>query len=354
MFNRLTAGGARRSARGGLSSSARGAIVGVVVSTVVLGSATAYAGSGIGGVFNLGKTNSVNATTTLTGSTSGRMLNVVNKGTGPGLGVTVGAGAAPIAVSPGAGKAVNLDADKLDGLEATAFLGVGAQTADSDQLDGRDSTAFLGVGAQAADSDLLDGRDSTSFLGVTAKATDSDRLDGIDSTGFLRSTAKAVDADRLDGIDSTGFLRSTAKAVDADQLDGIDSSVFVRGPGQILRGARAIPKDDIGLAHVISTVNPSLWVGYGCPSDLSHPGPYAIFNEGNELVNMFVDNGGEAPQYVQLEPGDRYDRFASAAGEHLTVQVQGANMATLELFSVHRSAKTTGDCHVQAMAVLSR
>jgi hypothetical protein len=36
---------------------------------------------------------------------------------------------------------------------------------------------------------------------------DADKLDGIDSTGFLGATAKAADRDKLDGIDSTGFVQ---------------------------------------------------------------------------------------------------------------------------------------------------
>jgi len=84
-----------------------------------------------------------------------------------------------------------------------------AKAPDASQLDGLDSTAFLGVGAKAADSDLLDGQDSSAFLGAGAKAADSDQLDGLDSTGFLRTGDKAADANTLDGIDSLGFARST-------------------------------------------------------------------------------------------------------------------------------------------------
>jgi hypothetical protein len=49
----------------------RGALFGALVAAVTLVSSVAFAGSGIGGVFNLGESNSVNATTTLTGSTAG-------------------------------------------------------------------------------------------------------------------------------------------------------------------------------------------------------------------------------------------------------------------------------------------
>ncbi len=292
-----------------MSGTARGAVIGAVTSAVLLGSAPAFAGSGIGGIFNLGKTNTVNAPTTLVGTTSGRMLNVQNKGTGPGLGVTVAAGKAPIAVNPEAGKALNLDADKLDGFDAAAFLA---------------------AGARAADSDLLDGRDSSDFAAA-----------GHNHDGTYVATA-----------DHTKAAHDTL-GIDASTVDGWDSSAFIRGPGQIYRGAIAIPRGNIGWRTVLTTANPSLTIGYLCPADLSANGLFVLRNDGNETVNVFLDNGGTAPGYFQLGPnGGRFDPFAAANGEHFTVQVQGANIATLELFSVHRPGLS--DCHVQAQAIVSR
>jgi hypothetical protein len=98
------------------------------VSAAVLAGTAAQAGTGVGGVFNLGKTNKVNASSTLKGSTSGKTLQLTNTGAGSGLGVTVGAGKAPISVNTGAGKATNLNADKLDGLDSSAFLRTTAVT----------------------------------------------------------------------------------------------------------------------------------------------------------------------------------------------------------------------------------
>jgi hypothetical protein len=67
--------------RGGFG---RGVVVGAATSTVVLMAATALAGTGVGGVFNLGQVNSVNATSTLTGAKAGRMLQVTNTSAGAG------------------------------------------------------------------------------------------------------------------------------------------------------------------------------------------------------------------------------------------------------------------------------
>src|SRR3954469_17417783 len=99
----------------------RGAIVGAIASAAVLLTSSAFAGTGIGAVFNLGKSNTVNAQSTLKGASTGKTLQLANSGSGAGLGVTVGAGKAPITVNPGAGKATNLNADRLDGLDASAF-----------------------------------------------------------------------------------------------------------------------------------------------------------------------------------------------------------------------------------------
>ena len=62
----------------------------------------------------------------------------------------------------------------------------------------------------ALDADLLDGLHASSFLGVGAKAADADHLDGFDSTAFLPATGKAANADKLDNIDSTGFAKISA------------------------------------------------------------------------------------------------------------------------------------------------
>jgi hypothetical protein len=101
----------------------KGALVGAIVSGLTIGSAAAFAGSGIGGVFNLGKANTVDATTTLQGSTDGPQLRVVNSSTGAsaaGIGIKTDATRPPLVVSSKT-KVTNLDADLLDGLDSTAL-----------------------------------------------------------------------------------------------------------------------------------------------------------------------------------------------------------------------------------------
>jgi hypothetical protein len=88
------------------------------------------AGNGVGAAFNLGVKNTVTAVTKLVATTSNAALLVQNTGTGPGLQITVGAGKAPITVPANAGKATNLNADKLDGLDSTALQGKITQLSD--------------------------------------------------------------------------------------------------------------------------------------------------------------------------------------------------------------------------------
>lgn len=62
----------------------------------------------------------------------------------------------------------------------------------NDSLQGADILeSSLGQVPSAADADTLDTMNSTDFLGATAKAADSDKLDNLDSTAFLSSTAAA-------------------------------------------------------------------------------------------------------------------------------------------------------------------
>src|SRR3954454_18440036 len=79
------------------------------------------AGNGVGAALNLGVNNTVSAITKLTATTANAAMLIQNKGTGPGLQITVGACKAPITVTAGAGKAVNLNADMLDGKDSTAL-----------------------------------------------------------------------------------------------------------------------------------------------------------------------------------------------------------------------------------------
>jgi hypothetical protein len=85
---------------------------------------TAYAATG--GNFILGQSNSASSTTSLTrtGANTGKGLQVTNASTGAGataLGLNVASGHAPFTVNSGT-KVANLNADRLDGFDATGFI----------------------------------------------------------------------------------------------------------------------------------------------------------------------------------------------------------------------------------------
>jgi len=108
----------------------KGVVLGVVVCAITLGSTAALAGSGIGGVFNLGTTNTTNASTVLQGSTNGQQLRVVNNAStgtaATGIGIHTAPNEPPLAVDSTA-RVKNLNADLLDGQTATAFVAGGGR-----------------------------------------------------------------------------------------------------------------------------------------------------------------------------------------------------------------------------------
>jgi hypothetical protein len=118
----------------------KGAFAGGVGAFVVMGATAALAGTGIGGVFNLGQTNTVNGTSALTGSEAGAGLHVTNTSTATGataLSLTSATGKPPLTVS---NKAVVplLDSSYVGGYKANGLNRVGMSS--SERLFGIDST----------------------------------------------------------------------------------------------------------------------------------------------------------------------------------------------------------------------
>jgi hypothetical protein len=106
---------------------AKSVLIGVGSAAVVLALTGAAAGSGVGAVFNLGKTNRVSATSSLTGSTGHSMLSVTNSGRGPALSLQVRKGRAPLSVNSTT-RVPNLNASLLGGLAASQFIQGGGQS----------------------------------------------------------------------------------------------------------------------------------------------------------------------------------------------------------------------------------
>ena len=74
-----------------------------------------------GDPLRLGQPNTTDALTSLTGSAATALLKLDNNGSGPALNLQVQPGRPPLEASADAGKALNLNADKLDGLDASAL-----------------------------------------------------------------------------------------------------------------------------------------------------------------------------------------------------------------------------------------
>jgi hypothetical protein len=139
---------------------------------------TALAGTGVGAVFNLGRINSVNALSQLTGSVNARMLHVANtntgasagaistintsasastlraqnNGTGAALGLFVKSNGIPPMLVNSNGKVSNLNADLLDGQDSSAFLPTNATAQDSVRLGGITSDRYMGAVMSRAES----------------------------------------------------------------------------------------------------------------------------------------------------------------------------------------------------------
>jgi hypothetical protein len=146
----------------------KGALVGGLSGALVMVASGALAGSGIGGVFNLGVTNSVNRTSVLVGKTTGSMLRVRNNGTGPAAAFQVAAGKAPFGVNSNV-KVKNLNADLLDGIDSTGFYAAGSKVVDSAHADNADQATNASNASNAN------------------HATNADDLGGVPASGYQQS-----------------------------------------------------------------------------------------------------------------------------------------------------------------------
>jgi hypothetical protein len=86
-------------------------------------------------------------------------------------------------------------------------------------------------------ADKLDGMDSTEFLGVTAKAADSDKLDGLDSTNF----SVASETFRAGVANGVGNEAGCASGVAVVIRNGLGNQVDHRFTMQLFAGATNVP-----------------------------------------------------------------------------------------------------------------
>jgi hypothetical protein len=242
------------------SSHLKTAVVSAFVGAIAATGTVALAGTGVGGIFNLGQANTVDATSSLSGASTGAQLQVTNSGTGTaaqGIAAFNNSAAATLyGRNSGTGPAVSGRADKknngVEGVSAgSGASGVfGANTsADGFGVAGR-STGASGIGVFGNNTGggwagwftgklhlggALDCSGCVSAGNITGKVNDSDLLDGLDSSGFLKPSSVAsgdVSGPYTDlqlapnSVDSAEIATDAVKATEIAN-DSIDSGEIV-------------------------------------------------------------------------------------------------------------------------------
>jgi hypothetical protein len=186
-----------------------GALFGALIAVGTLSATSAVAGNGPGGIFNLGRTNTVNATSTLTGSASGASLSIVNRSSraaATGLSIVTGANRAPMRVTSKV-QVLNLNASLLGGKPASAFLPVAGTAANSSKLQGKTAADFLAATGTAVNSSKLQGKTAADFLAATGTAVNAAALQGMTPADFLAAEGTAADSSKLGGVSAAEYIR---------------------------------------------------------------------------------------------------------------------------------------------------
>jgi hypothetical protein len=167
-----------------------------------------------GGAFILGTlNNSTTAVTRLVGNVAGPTMQLYNTNTAANaraLDLIVDAGNPPMTVNASAGKATNLDADKLDGQNSSAFLPINGTAANATNATNA---------TNAVNADKVDGLDSTELQGAKAYAH-------IDSEGTLdASLSKNVNRSERNAtgqycVNSTVTPRNVVATIDRNSGTG--------------------------------------------------------------------------------------------------------------------------------------
>ena len=205
----------------------KGAALGAVASVLTLGTTAALAGTGPGANFNLGKINSVNATSTLTGSATGSLLKIPNTGTG--------SGAQAINASSAGGTAATIKASNTGGGPAAEFdvtTGHAPFTVNSTTqvanlhaplLQGTVPADFYAAGSTVANSSQLGGQPPSFYLPATGTAANSAELGGLPASSY---------GDRLFAVVPAAGGLLVGNGVSSTQHDGT-GSYDVRFTGSI-------------------------------------------------------------------------------------------------------------------------
>jgi hypothetical protein len=179
-----------------------------------------------------GVSNTANTVTTLVNTGTGEALRLEAKSTAlrveaketdqPALKLIAPAGKPPLEINETAGKAINLEADKLDGKNADEFLGKREKALDSLKAD--EATHALKAD-EAIKAMMADEATKALKADEAAQAVNSEKLGGVVAMDYMLKEAKALDSFKAD---EAKHAANADNAANADKIDGKDSTDFFR------------------------------------------------------------------------------------------------------------------------------
>jgi hypothetical protein len=237
-----------------------GALFGALIAVGTLSATSAVAGNGPGGIFNLGRTNTVNATSTLTGSSSGASLSIVNRSSraaATGLSIVTGANRAPMRVTSKV-QVLNLNASLLGGKPASAFLPVSGTAANSSKLQGKAASDFLAATGTAVNAAALQGMTPADFLAAAGTAADSSKLGGVSAAEYIRRCDPQGSGAYQGAVAAKAAIDGSAAAASYSSAGVISSWVCTGQNAEVIRYSAGLYQvtfgdeviDVFGTAHI--------------------------------------------------------------------------------------------------------
>lgn len=225
----------------------KGAVVGLICA-VLGGGAVALAGSGVGGVFNLGVSNSVDQPTRLTGASPGAQLGVTNTSAGGGsygLNVANASAAAPAVYASNNSSGIGVQGNSSTG------VGVLAQTASMTLP----AIKAQNTGGFPAASFLTNANVPPFRVNQTAKVVglNADFLDGKDSTAL---TGHAYGVSNPFSVVALNTGLTTVASVD------VPAGSYVVTAATTIAGSTSASPDNIG-CYLFSPAGSELTAAYG-------------------------------------------------------------------------------------------
>src|SRR6266511_3641435 len=270
----------------------RRGLLGAAAAALCLTTTTALAGSGVGDVFNLGQTNTVDGTSTLSGTTAGPQLKVQNASTAANVFSIYGQ---ITSTAPGAG------ATALRGQNnGTGTAGYGVYGSQAGQGIGVYGTAATGTGVGVSGRHLGSAGTGPGVKGQTASAAGAGVLGVNLAKGpGLQSLVNA-------GVAPLKVSSDTKVAnLNADKVDGLDATSFwkLAGNAGTTPGTNFVGTTD-AQSLVLKTnnseamrVNPSGWVGIGTA------GPSAKLDVNGDAIHSTAAVTSEGFEAVTFPPG---------------------------------------------------